>query len=43
MGARALPLDCRKKLEIKGFCVCFGEDLERKRKKETAQKMLQNA
>ena len=33
---------CRKRWEIKSFCVCLGENLERKRE-SISQKILQNA
>ena len=34
MRARTLPLDNWEKWEIKGFCICFGESLERKRERD---------
>ena len=34
MGARTLPFDCWERWEIKSFCVCFGEKVERKRVRE---------
>ena len=34
MTARTQPLDYWEKWEIKGFCVCFGENLEKKKECE---------